>query len=69
MKDEQWGRGEEEDACDVDENRNRRRGVDISAYAAGSERSGEESESLWELLRGCLGNFREGGRVILMREI
>lgn len=43
--------------------------MEISAYDAASERSGKESESLWELLRECLGNFREGGRVILMREL
>ena len=35
------------------------RWIIVSAYGPGSERSEEERESFWELLRECLGNFRE----------
>jgi len=40
-----------------------------SAYGPGSERSGEERESFWEMLGKCLGNFRERERVIVMEDL
>ena len=64
MKNELWGREERgEKVHDVDEARNRRGEVGISAYDAGSEWSEKESKSLWELQkeRQCLGKFKERG--------
>ena len=46
-----------------------KKGMIVSGNAPGSERTREEGDGFLELLNECLGNFPDGGKVIVVRDL